>query len=168
MDVRQIFSKQEAKRIFCEAFMFDDRNAKNYSQEQFELGWKQWLGFFVLQDANKTVAFCGIRQYGNHARIFDRYFVHPDYRKQGLDIAEHSMLLVKTLINSCEDKIPFFSIEHRSKRPALLRAIDRFNSVLPVDKQFHALDGLYQTAPNSWQNIAILKPHKSIDLERIE
>ena len=168
MDVRQILNKQEIKHIFCEAFMFDDRNAKNYSEHQFELGYRQWIGFFTLQDAEKVVAFCGIRQYGAYARIFDRYFVHPDYRKQGLDISEHSTLLVNILINSCEDKIPFFSIEHRSKRPALLRAIDRFNSALSTDKQFHALDGLYQTAPNSWQNIAILKPHKSIDLERID
>lgn len=168
MDVKQILDKQQAKYIFCQAFMFDDRNAKNYSQDQFELGWKDWLGFFTLQDERSVISFCGIRQYGNHARIFDRYFVYPDYRKQGLDIAEHSVLLVKTLINSCEDKIPFFSIEHRSKRLALLRAIDKFNSVLPVDKHFHALNGLYQTAPNSWQNIAILKPHKSIDLERID
>ena len=167
MDVKQILDKQQAKYIFCQAFMFDDRNAKNYSQYEFEQGWKDWIGFFTLQQNNTTVAFCGIRQYGNYARIFDRYFVYPDYRKQSLDVAEHSMLLVNTLINRCEDKIPFFSIEHRIKRPALLKAIDRFNSILPQDKHFHALDGLYQTFPNSWQNIAILKPFNSIDLERI-
>ena len=168
MEVKQVFSKHDAMLIFCEAFMFDHKNAKNYSPAQFELAWASWLGFFVLYDNDDPVAFCGIRQYRRYARVFDRYFVYPQYRHQYLSTAEHSMLLVNNLINMCNDKIPFFSIEHRSKRPALLKAIARFNSVLPKDKQFHALDGLYETAPNSWQNVAILKPFTNIDLERID
>lgn len=143
--------------------MTGDRNSYNHSSEQFESSWKKWLSFFVLYDGTDPVAFCGIRDFGKYARIFDRYMVLPKYRTKGFRGNERVQEIVNPLINHIPNHIPFFSIERVNRRRATINATRSINEVLPSDKQFHLLDGMYETASNSWQHISIQAPH-SINL----
>ena len=164
MQVKQITDKQRALEIFCEASMCGDRNASNYSLAEFELGWAAWLGFYTLGDS--PTAFCGVRDFGKYGRVFDRYFVYPEFRKPGVAYNHFCQLIIPSLIEACGDKIPFFSIEHATKRGVLETAVASCNEVLPDSAKFHCLPGLYETAANSWQNIAIQVSHTTIDLNR--
>lgn len=169
MIVRQVTDRSIAKNIFTQGLLSGDKNSKNYSLSQFELGWdKEWKSFFVLYDNDKPVSFCAIRDYGEYVRIFDRYYVFPKYRNNSLKHDEKCKMFINELINKkyIGSKIPFFSIEHKVKRPAILKAVESVNAELPADKHFHTLDGLYETVPNSWQNIAIQKPATTINLRR--
>ena len=161
-----ITDKDLTRHIFTQGYFTSDKNSKNYSINDFNYSWDKWLKFFVLYDGESVVGFSGIRDYGNYARIFDRYFIFPEYRKPGFGDGEYCQIFVKDLVSNVSGKVPFFSIDHAPKRSVLFNAIGSCNSVLPSDQQFHALPGLYKTAPNSWQNVAIQKPHLTIDLKR--
>lgn len=164
MHLKKITDKQQAKFIFTQGSLLSDHNKKNYTDEQFEKAWSKWLGFFILKDNNNIVCFCGIRSFGEYVRIFDRYLVFPEYRNQTLNNASYSIQMIETLLKNTNNKIPFFSIEHKLKRPALLKAIKKFNEVLKPEDHFHALPGLHETAKNSWQNIAINVKYNKIKL----
>lgn len=172
MDLRLIENKDTAEWIFTQGMFTEDENRNNYSPDQFNKAWDNWLSFYVLYDDEEVVAFCGIRVFDeDYARIFDRYFVMPEYRNQGLQHKEWSTLLVKRLV---EDTItqgykPFFSIQTEKKRRAIQTAVKTFNKY--IKEEFKVLDGLYCTVssskdnPNSWQNIATISPYK-INLEK--
>lgn len=171
------YSRELAATLFEMAHEHKHENQENYSPEQFEIAWGSWLGLYTLQTKTSVVAFCGIRDYGTHSRIFDRYFVMPEYRSEGLNHAEYSLQMVQTLIDDSVDmheKIPFFSIQEARKRNALSLAVKKFNRVLNTDTQLHVLPDLYNTAPESpdsyynekcWQSVAVLKPY-TLDLPR--
>lgn len=168
MDLKIITDYDEAKQIFTMGQLTDDGNRNNYSVEQFEKSWKKWINFYVLYEGDQVVCFCGIRIFpSGYGRIFDRYFIEPYYRNWGLKHKEYSTLMVERLVQDCVDNnlIPFFSIQDRRKRRALVIAVKKFNKYLKNDYKFHTLDGLYNTAGNSWQNIAVQYPH-DINLPR--
>lgn len=164
MEFKLVDDKEQARIIFSEAFASNDTNSKNYSPEQFEKSWNKWLKFYVLFDGDDPVAFSGIRDFGDYARIFDRYFVSRRYRQNGLTNNEFCKMIVPVLVDQTEGRVPFFSMEFLKRRPVIQDAIRACNEVLPEDKRFHLLPGLYETMPNSWQNIAIQVPHTSISL----
>ena len=165
--------KDRASKLFRYAYLCEDENYANYTEHEFETAWQKWISFFVIDNDGDPVAFCGIRDYGDYARIFDRYFVFPPYRNQGLRHAEHSLQLVQHLVDYTiqHNKIPFFSIQGAHKRNALIKAVNKFNGILNKDSQLHVLPDLYNTVGGSdeketyWQNIAILKPFE-INLPR--
>lgn len=165
MDLKLITDKEYAQYIFTQGVFTNDRNSKNHTIQQFELAWKSWLGFFVMYKNEDPVLFSGIREFGIHARIFDRYMVFPEHRRNGLRANEYVQEIVNELINHVPTHTPFFSIERVNRRRTTINTTKSINKVLPKDKQFHVLEGMYETAPNSWQNISIQKPH-SINLPR--
>ena len=163
MDLKLITDKEHAQHIFTQGFFTNDRNSKNHTIQQFELAWESWLGFFVMYKNEDPVLFSGIREFGIHARIFDRYMVFPEYRTKGFRGNEYIQEIVNPLINHIPDHIPFFSIERVNRRRAITNATRSINEVMSSDKQFHVLEGMYETVPNSWQHISIQTPH-SINL----
>lgn len=167
VEFKQVYNKHLAQTIFTQANLTNDYNSKNYTQYQFDKGWDEWwAGYFVLFDQDQPVAFCSLRYFADtHMRIFDRFFVFPKYRKPGLGDNEYCQIMLPLLLENCENRIPFFSMEFAKRRKVLQNAIDSCNQVLAQGQQFHLLDGLYETAPDSWQNIAIQQPHNSIDLK---
>lgn len=164
MEFKTIADIDEAHEIFVFASTTTDFNSKNYTSEQFYKSWPKWIDFSVMFEDGEPVLFCGIRNYGDFARIFDRYFVFPDKRLRNLSNNEYCRLIVADQISKAKEKIPFFSMEFLKRRPVLQNAIDACNEVLPEEHHFHLLPGLYETAPNSWQNVALQKPHTWISL----
>lgn len=164
MDLKRINDKKIAQEVFVRGSLTDDRYSKNYTLDNFENGWINWLSFYILYNDDDVVGFSGIRDFGDYARIFDRYFIFPKYRKKGLGDGEYNRLFIETLIDNVDDKIPFFSMEFDKRRPVIHNATRTCNEVLPENKHFHVLPGLYETMPNSWQNISIQKPHTTINL----
>jgi hypothetical protein len=167
-----VTDKELAKYTFSQAYLTNDNNRNNYTLDQFEKAWKKWIGFYVLYDDINVVAFCGIRQFDNQeARIFDRYFVTPNYRSISLVHTEWSSIMVKKLVDDCikNGYQPFFSIQTAKKRNSIQKAVSTFNKHI-ID-EFRVLDGLYCTVPtsrndpNCWQNIATISPY-SISLEK--
>lgn len=161
---------KEFLKLYKSAYEVGDPNKENYNSLDAELSWQKWIYFYSVED----ILFCGLRDYGKFARIFDRFFIFPKYRKQGLHHASYSAEIVSTLVNDCLDvgKIPFVSIQERRKRNALARACDEWNNVIN-SHEFKVLPGLYCTVPDNmddekcWQNIATLDGHP-IDLPRRE
>lgn len=164
MEFKQVTDKAAAKFLFTQAYLTDDGNASNYSPEQFEESWNKWLGFFTLSDGDKIVAFCGVRDFGDYARIFDRYFVVPDTRQDGLGNNQYVLDIINPILEYVGGKIPFFSIEGEDRRNTMEKTIEVINDCLDEDKQFHLLDGMHETVPGSWQNIAIQKPHDTFKI----
>lgn len=172
MECRIIKDKKIAKSFFKIANNTNDYNSKNYNENYFEKSWQNWLNFYALYDTNKVVAFCGARKFDSkYVRIFDRYFITPEYRHKGLFHNEYYLKFIDILISDCEkyNFIPFFSIQNENKINSIKIAIKKINKYLKTNK-FYLLNGLYCTAPNSrdsidsWQNIAIQYPH-TINLE---
>jgi hypothetical protein len=176
MHLKIINNKESAQEIFTMALLYKDHNVNNYTEFQFNKAWPLWLNFYVLYNRDDPVAFCGIKKYeGGYARIFDRYFVFPKYRKKSLSDNEHSLFMIQKLVDDCnkEKLIPFFSIQYEKHRKALEIAVKKFNKCLYPHNTFHILDGMYCTVPERknnindlkcWQNIAVKYPHK-INLE---
>ncbi len=165
VECREIKDKEVARYIFLQAHLTEDKNRGNYSPEEFENAWGKWSSFFALYDNEHVVAFSGVRKFGQkYVRIFDRYFVNPDYRHETLNNAEYSLCLVQKQLERLENRIPFFSIE--SSKSATLRAAYKFNSVIGSE-YFHVLDGKHPTLGGSLQFIAIAKPHETINLGSI-
>lgn len=165
MEFKSITDLDVARNIFTQGYMTGDRNSYNHSPEQFDIGVENWLGIFVLYDGNDPVLFSAIRQFGKYARIFDRYLVFPEYRKNGFGDNEWIQDIVNPLIEHVNDYIPFFSIERINRRRVIHNATRSINEVLPPNKRFHVLDGMYETVPNSWQHISMQRPH-TIELNR--
>ena len=159
MEFKLITDYDEAKFIFTQGYLTGDRNSYNHSVREFEKGMKEWLGFFVLYDGDDPVLFTAIRKFSNYARIFDRYMVFPEYRGKGLGDNEWNQYIINPLLDHIGDHIPFFSIERVDRLGAIVKATRSINEVLPKSKQFHVLDGMYETVPNSWQHISVQKPH---------
>jgi len=148
--------------------MYDDSNRYNYTEYEFNLAWNKWLNFYVLYDNNNVIGFCGTRKFdGGYGRIFDRYFIMPEYRNNSLAHKEYSLDMVAKLVDDCKEAglIPFFSIE--KGRRTIELAIKKFNKKLLEEDHFKILDGLYSTLPNSWQYIATPYPYGTL-LQRKE
>lgn len=162
-----IIDKDYAEYLFTQGFFTEDRNSNNYSIEKFNYVWDKWLSFYSIVDQEETVGFCGVRDYGKYARIFDRYFIYPEFRKQGVAVGEYCQHIIKPLLNDIETHIPFFSIEYPNRKNAINKAVNSINSVLDQSQQFHVLNDIYETAENSWQYVAIQVPHTDIDLPKV-
>jgi len=159
MNLQIISDYKKAKYIFMIARLYEDINRKNYTEEEFNLAWHNWLNFYVLYDEDQVVGFCGTRKFnGGYGRIFDRYFILPEYRNNSLAHKEYSVDIVSRLVDDCKEAnlTPFFSIE-KGKRTIELTS-KKFNRYLLEEDHFRILDGLYETMPNSWQHIAIPYP----------
>ena len=159
MHLEIISDYRKAKRIFMTAMMYDDINRYNYTEYEFNLAWKSWLNFYVLYNEDDVVVFCGIRKFnGGYGRIFDRYFIMPEYRYDSLRSRWYGLDIVSRLVDDCKEAnlTPFFSIEKGRRSTEL--AAQRFNKHLLEEDHFRILDGLYETMPNSWQHIAIPYP----------
>ena len=165
MDLKVITDKSLAESIFLKGSTTNDRNAINYTLKEFNQSWNRWMKFFVLWDNENVVGFSGIRNFGEYARILDRYFIMPEYRAKGIGDNQYNQIFVPTLVNNCHDKVPFFSVERSTRRRSIQKAIDSCNEVLPLNYHFHLLDEMYETAPRSWQNIAIRTDHNTLDLK---
>ena len=168
MNLQIISDYRKAKNIFMIARLYEDSNRKNYTEEEFNLAWRNWLNFYVLYDNDNVIGFCGTRKFnGGYGRIFDRYFIIPEYRNNSLAHKEYSLDIVSRLVDDCKEAelIPFFSIE--KGRRTIELAVKKFNKNLLEADHFKVLDGLYSTVPNSWQNIATTYPY-AILLERKE
>lgn len=165
MNILMIKNKYLAESIFLKGSATNDRNSKNYTLKEFNQAWDKWFGFFVLIDSNDIVGFSGVRNFGDYARIFDRYFIMPKYRAKGISDNQYNQLFVNVLVDHCQGKIPFFSIERVTRRKAMQKAIKSCNEVLIKEKQFHLLNNMYEVVPNSWQNIAIRTDHNTLDLK---
>ena len=164
MDLDIIKDKSLAESIFLNGALTGDRNSNNYTSKEFVQSWNRWIEFFVLWDNGKLVGFSGIRDFGNYARILDRYFIMPEYRAKGINDYQYNKLFVPALVDHCQGKVPFFSVERITRRRSIQKAIDSCNTVLSNENHFHLLDNMYETAPNSWQNIAIRIDHNSLNL----
>tara|TARA_B110000238_G_C16109109_1_gene431861 strand:- start:266 stop:769 length:504 start_codon:yes stop_codon:yes gene_type:complete len=167
MEFKQITDYDVARYIFTQGYLTGDRNSKNHSVKQFDKGMKEWLGFFVLYDGDDPVLFTTIRKFGKYARIFDRYMVFPEYRSNGLGDNQWNQTIINPILDHVGDHIPFFSIERVNRRGSIAKATRSINEVLPQSKQFHVLDGMYETVHNSKQHISIQKPHTIINLLEI-
>ena len=151
---------EEFRNLYKRAYDVGDPNKENYNETDAKLSWRQWIYFYSLKD----VMFCGMRDYGKFARIFDRFFIFPEHRKTGLHHASHSVQIVNKLVKDSLEvyKIPFVSIQERRKRNSLIRAVEEWNSVINTTHKFEVLPGLYCTVPDNsddercWQNIATL------------
>lgn len=163
-ELKIVSDKEVANHIFTQGSLTGDTNSKNYTQKNFDKSWPGYLVFMVLYDGEDVIAFGGAKDYGKFARIFDRWFVFPEYRQCGLGDNEWCKQFIIPLMEHIGDRIPFISMEFARRRPVLQKAVDAWNEVLPADKELHILDGLYETVNNSWQNIAIPKSVTSIDL----
>ena len=163
-ELKIIKDKEEANRIFTQGSLTGDTNSKNYTQKHFDKSWPTYLVFMVLYDGEDPIAFSGAKDYGRFARIFDRWFVFPEYRQCGLGDNEWCKQFIIPLMDNIDDKIPFISMEFSRRKPALEKAVKAWNKVLPVEKHLRVLDGLYETVPNSWQNIALPQSEPGIDL----
>jgi|TARA_B110000285_G_scaffold201441_1_gene236083 hypothetical protein len=160
MNLQIISDKNKAKDIFVTAMMYDDNNRLNYTEDEFNTAWKKWLNFYVLYDDKNVIGFCGIRKFeGGYGRIFDRYFIMPEYRYDSLRHKEYSLDIVSRLMHDCKEAnlIPFFSIE--KGRRIIELAVKKFNNKLLKEDQLKVLPGLYGTTPTSWQNIATPYPY---------
>lgn len=174
MDLRRVDNKDLAWTIFRQGQLSNDENRLNYTKGQFDIAWPLWTNFYYLEDKGDMVCFCGARKFGRDlVRIFDRYYVFPDYRSNSLKHSEHSVVMVKEMIDDAiEIELqPFISIQELRKRRSLELAVDRFNKYLNDDVRLKVLDGIYCTVPkyrekpSSWQNIATISPYK-ISLEK--
>ena len=164
MRLEIITEKNNAEFIFTQGSLTGDSNRKNYTPDQFELSWKEWLKFVVLYDDSEIVGFGAIRDFGDYARIFDRYFVFPEFRQLGLGNNEFCKIFANFMIENVEGKIPFISMEHARRRGVLQNAVEACNSVLEKSNHLKMLGGLFETVPGSWQNIAININHDHFDL----
>jgi len=163
MHLEIISDKNKAKYIFMMGMLTEDHNKKNYSEEEFDMAWKAWLNFYVLYNEDDVVVFCGIRKFnGGYGRIFDRYFIMPEYRYDSLRSRWYGLDIVSRLVDDCKEAnlTPFFSIEKGRRATEL--AAQRFNKHLLEEDHFRILDGLYETMPNSWQHIATTYPYTTI------
>lgn len=167
MEIKNINDKETAWSLFREGQLTDDYNRLNYTTEQFKVAWSEWINFYALYDKDDPVCFCGARKFGNSlVRIFDRYYIFPDYRSNNLKHATHSTLMIKRMIHDSfsNNLQPFISIQEYRKRGSLTIAVKKFNKYLDNNKQLKVLDGLYCTVPSqkqkvtSWQNIATTYP----------
>lgn len=174
MDLKRVDSKDLAWAIFRQGQLSNDENRLNYTKNQFDIAWPLWTNFYYLKDKRDIVCFCGARKFGrDQVRIFDRYYVFPDYRSNSLKHSEHSAVMVREMIDDAiKIKLqPFISIQELRKRRSLELAVNKFNKYLEKDVQLKVLDGLYCTVPkskdkpSSWQNIATISPYK-ISLEK--
>ena len=163
-ELKIIKDKELANIIFTQGSLTGDTNSKNYTQKHFDKSWPTYLVFMVLYDGKDPIAFSGAKDYGKFARIFDRWFVFPEYRQCGLGDNEWCKQFIIPLMDNIGDKIPFISMEFARRKPALEKAVKAWNNVLPKEKHLRVLDGLYETVPNSWQNIALPKSEPGIDL----
>lgn len=169
MEFKLITNKLYAEYIFTKGHSTGDRNSYNHSNKQFESSWEKWLSFFVLYDGGDPVAFCGIRDFGKYARIFDRYMVLPKFRAMGLGDNSYIKFIALPLVESVikYNKIPFFSIERENRRRSMNNATRVLNETL-TDYKFHVLSGMYETATDSWQHISIIDTCDKIDLNHRE
>ena len=113
-----ISNRNKAKYIFMMGMLTNDKNRFNYTENEFNIAWNKWLNFYVLYDNDIVIGFCGIRKFkGGYARIFDRYFIMPEYRYNSLRHKEYSLDIVSRLVDDCKEAnlTPFFSIE-KSRR----------------------------------------------------
>ena len=62
---------EEFRNLYKRAYDVGDPNKENYNETDAKLSWRQWIYFYSIQD----VMFCGMRDYGKFARIFDRFFI---------------------------------------------------------------------------------------------
>lgn len=169
VEFKQITNKSYAEYIFTQGYLTGDRNSYNHSSKQFESSWGKWLSFFVLYDNADPVAFCGIRDFGKYARIFDRYMVLPKFRGTGLSENSYIKFISLPLVESAikHNKIPFFSIERENRRRSMNNATRVLNESL-TDYKFHVLPGMYETVLDSWQHISIIDTCDTIDLNHRE
>ena len=155
-----ISNRNKAKYIFMMGMLTNDKNRFNYTENEFNIAWNNWLNFYVLYDNNTIIGFCGTRKFdGGYGRIFDRYFIMPEYRYNSLRHKEYSLDIVTQLVDDCKKAklIPFFSIE--KGRRTIELAVKKFNKHLLKEDHFKVLDGLYGTTSYSWQNIAMPYPY---------
>ena len=161
MKLKIISDKNKAKYIFMTGLLTEDNNKPNYTETEFNIAWNNWLNFYVLyDDKDNVISFCGIRKFdGGYGRIFDRYFIMPEYRYNSLRHKEYSLDIVTQLVDDCKKAklIPFFSIE--KGRRTIELAVKKFNKHLLKEDQLKVLPGLYGTTPTSWQNIATPYPY---------
>jgi len=168
MKLEIVSNKKEAKYIFMTGLLTEDKNRLNYSSKEFELAWNKWLNFYVLyNDEREIICFCGIRKFdGGYGRIFDRYFCMPEYRMPTFSGVNevYSLYFIAKLVHDCREAklIPFFSIQSDKKKRVIKLVVKKFNKLLLQEDKFKVLNGLYCTAPNSWQNIAITYPYEII------
>lgn len=174
MELKRVSDIDLAWTVFRQGQLTDDENRSNYTRDQFDFAWPLWTNFYYLKSKDDIVCFCGARKFKNNLlRIFDRYYVFPDYRSNTLRHSEHSILLVSQMIDDALslNMQPFISIQELRKRRSLEMAVYRFNKYLNKDTKLKVLDGLYCTVPElknkstSWQNVATVYPYK-ISLER--
>jgi len=165
-ELKIIKDKELANFIFTQGAFTGDANSKNYTQKNFDKSWPTYLVFMVLYDGENPIAFSGAKDYGKFARIFDRWFVFPKYRQAGLGDNVWCKHFINPLLEHIGNKIPFISMEFARRKPALEKAVKEWNKVLTPENQLHVIDGLYETVPNSWQNIALPCKYNTIDLPK--
>jgi len=168
MKLEIISDKNKAKYIFMTGLLTEDNNKPNYTETEFNIAWDSWLNFYVLyNNEGNVVSFCGIRKFkGGYGRIFDRYFCMPEYRILSFlnEDEVYIFYFLPKLMIDCRNAglIPFFSIQSDKKKKVSKLVAKKFNKLLPSKDKFKVLDGLYCTAPGSWQNIAMTYPYKTL------
>jgi hypothetical protein len=168
MKLEIISDKNKAKYIFMTGLLTEDNNKPNYTETEFNIAWDSWLNFYVLyNNEGNVVSFCGIRKFkGGYGRIFDRYFCMPEYRIPSFlnEDEVYIFYFLPKLMIDCRNAglIPFFSIQSDKKKKVSKLVAKKFNKLLPSKDKFKVLDGLYCTAPGSWQNIAMTYPYKTL------
>lgn len=159
------------------------RNAKNYNN--FEKRISNYIAFHVINQDNSPVAFAGIYNSpswpSNHFRILDRCFYFLEARcdniafinnKKLKALASTYLIPLQTKIVLDKNCIPFWSIQEITRRPAIIKQVNRYNE-LNNDYKFKVLDKMYWTCDGRlsnnkqcWQNVATLSSF-SIDLPSI-
>jgi len=168
MKLKIISDKNKAKYIFMTGLLTEDNNKPNYTETEFNIAWNNWLNFYVLyDDKDNVISFCGIRKFdGGYGRIFDRYFCMPEYRIPSFlnEDEVYIFYFLPKLMIDCRKAglIPFFSIQSDKKKKVSKLVVKKFNKLLPHEDKFKVLDGLYCTAPGSWQNVAMTYPYKTL------
>ena len=61
---------EEFHKICKSAYNVGDPNKENYNESNSKLSWKKWIYFYSIEN----VLFCGLRDYGDFARIFENIF----------------------------------------------------------------------------------------------
>jgi hypothetical protein len=125
----------------------------------------QYIYWTILTDTHeKIVAFAAVDDHKfkkyNCIRLMSRTFYHPDIRRKNLRYEYHNtqapvMVMLKNQIEFVKERnetliITMEKLSHRKNLDAFFK---KCNNLLGHD--WSLLPGLYQTTPESWQNLGV-------------
>jgi hypothetical protein len=174
--VREIKEFNKLSGLFILASSLPHENSKNYTIENMQKRWSNYLMFNVLEYKGMPISFSGVYKYDdNLVRVVDRLFTMPEYRQRFM-----SKDIIEKIRPAADYFIPyqtkwakargfdcFFSIQTSKKR----NAVKRLTKLISDDLDYRLLPGLYQTSSNEitgWQNVSATTDNINLPKQSIQ